>query len=227
MARPIIIRPRQGWVNNRAVLFDGATSYGEAVNTSLPTAAASLSAWVRVDAALAYAPSANLINTSTSTGMLFTKAGTSNVFGVRFNFSTSGSTPHFLTAVNPIVVGTWYHLLGTFDGTNFRTYLNGVLSQTTNRAGQTIVITGTYRFARYTPCTIDEVSWWNRAVAVNEVASSNLPIDIRGASGLVRYYRMGELYTPGSFVIPCQAGSGYNITWINGNENTQLVAGAV
>ena len=43
----------------------------------------------------------------------------------------ASSESEVLTAVNPVVEGTWYHIGFTYDGTDLKSYENGVLSNTT------------------------------------------------------------------------------------------------
>lgn len=232
MARPLVIRPRRGWANQRALRFDGATSYGTIPLSGLPTAACTVSCWVRVDQELSFATSNAFIVGDIATDYVsFGKGGSSQRFAIRYRMTSAGLISVF--PAGDMVVGDWYHFYFSFDGTTAIGKINDVLAFSTNRAGDTMSLgTSTIlRLARtvgtiYSPITMDELSIWDVAVPVSTLASSNLPINILGGSGLVRYYRMGELYTPGAFEIPCQAGSGHPITWINGNENTQFVAGA-
>ena len=70
---------------------------------------------------------------------------------------------------------------------------------------------------------MDEISIWNRAVTVSEVATSNQPIDLYGASGLVRWYTMGDRYVLGSYSLRDRMG-GAAFSWVNAVESTQVVA---
>lgn len=219
----------QGYQNPYALQFDGVTSYGQALNAGLPTAAGSMSAWIRIDSALLINSYNFIGGDSGNSWFVLGKGGSTTSLVIRGLFSSSGLTSNFLAGAHN--VGQWYHYLATFDGTNFRCYIDGVNYATTNRAGQTLTVVGTNMwFARggaagYSPITVDEVSIWNRAIDVNEVASANKPIDIYGASGLLRWYRMGELFVSGSSTITNRVDGTSDMTLFNISESTDFVTG--
>lgn len=75
------------------------------------------------------------------------------------------------------VVGTWYHVVGTFNGTHARIYLNGELNDTTTVALSTLRTfqlddIGAYQFGSnfFFNGTIDEVGVWNRSLSSSEVS---------------------------------------------------------
>ena len=70
--------------------------------------------------------------------------GSSNVgFDSNLNGSTgrmswnvgNGSANATVTTIGALSTGTWYHIVGTYDGSNMRLYLNGTLQQTTPLTG--------------------------------------------------------------------------------------------
>lgn len=74
-----------------------------------------------------------------------------------------------------LIDNTWYHGVGTFDGTNLRIYLNGSLVQSSTQTNLDDT-TGLLRigsqkngFGRYFNGTIDEVRVYNRALNLSEV----------------------------------------------------------
>jgi len=46
-----------------------------------------------------------------------------------------GSTRYDAIGTTTLAAGTWYHIVGTFDGSNVRVYLNGALETTTAASG--------------------------------------------------------------------------------------------
>lgn len=219
----------EGYRNDYGLQFDGVASYGESAISGLPTTAGSLSAWIRIDSTLVTANTyAFITGSSGNTWLNFGKGGTSDRIAVRGAFSGTNANAFYSLSY---VVGEWVHLLATFDGTDFKAYHNGVLYSTQNRAGQTLTTTGSFLwFGRsniYTPVTIDEVSIWDRAISVSEVASSNKPIDLYGASGLLRWYRMGDFYQSSSSTIVNSVDGSANISLYNISQSTDFVAGVV
>ncbi|WP_164821530.1 LamG domain-containing protein [Paenibacillus koleovorans] len=84
------------------------------------------------------------------------------------------------TASSPAVIGTgtWVHLVGTYDGTTVKIYLNGSLAGTGASAISGVIYNGTspLRFGygssfniAYTNGTVDEVRIYNRALNATEV----------------------------------------------------------
>jgi hypothetical protein len=77
-----------------------------------------------------------------------------------------------------ITVGTWYHVVGTWDNTNLKLYTNGVLQSTVNQAGK-VPTTGTGVLmigneagnAFWYNGALDEVRVYNRALTASEVRS--------------------------------------------------------
>jgi len=82
-----------------------------------------------------------------------------------------------LTALS---VGQWYHVVGTYDGSNVKMYINGVLEKTSAKSGSisyssVCALTIGHRsscvgYDAYTSGTIDDVRIYNRALSAQEVA---------------------------------------------------------
>jgi len=222
----------EGYSNAYATKFDGVTSYSSASSEGYPTAAISVSAWIRIDSALDSGTGFSFLGSSAgiSRFITFGKIQGGNNLVVRGGFS-GGIVSHFRATPTDYNVGQWYHYFASFNGTTFTSRIDDVLVSATNESGETITyaVSNTWflgRAGNYSPITVDEVSIWNRAINVSEVAASNLPIDIYGASGLVFHYRMGELYQSGSSTIINRAGSTNNMSLFNVSESTDFVSGA-
>jgi len=97
-----------------------------------------------------------------------------------FHLQQSDNTKKVLSATETYLANTWYHLVGTADGTTMKLYINGVLSATTQTYDGTIkvstkkVVVGrlreddnTYSFEG----KIRDVMIYNRALNYTEVRS--------------------------------------------------------
>ena len=113
--------------------FDGSDDYIDAGNSSslVITGNFTISAWINLDTQTGYRRiigKANSTNTRCNYGL-----GLENGYkpGVIAN-SGSWYSNYSTTALN---TGTWYHLAGVYDGSNFILYVNGVLDNTTSVSG--------------------------------------------------------------------------------------------
>ncbi len=107
--------------------------------------------------------------------------------GGKIEFDATGDIGNVQTATN-LATGTWYHIVGTYDGTNARLYVNGVWEKSAPAASMynnnmnhiEIAPSETNRFNG----TIDEVMMWNRNLTDSEIAflyeSSTRKITIAG-----------------------------------------------
>ena len=100
------------------------------------------------------------------------------------------------------VPGEWFHLLGTFDGTKARIYLNNVagtdgatLATTTlHNSSANVEIGGSSGLGMFTEGLIDEVAIWDVALANNErdyLYNNGKPGDISSLAPL-GWWRMGD-----------------------------------
>ena len=56
---------------------------------------------------------------------------------VTFQFTSTAAAARTVTGTTVLAAGQWYHLVGTWDGTNLKIYVNGVENGTANHAGST------------------------------------------------------------------------------------------
>lgn len=109
---------------------------------------------------------------------------------VRFGFTSSaGVFQGFTESTATLSTGTWYHIVGTWDGTTVNLYINGSLDNSTDPAGTPTPNTTTGNLcigrlgpnnAAYFDGLIDEVGIWGRALTADEVAQLN-----NGGAGIV------------------------------------------
>lgn len=94
-------------------------------------------------------------------------------FGVWINGASAGiaiSTPATNSAYGTFATpGVWHHLLGTYDGTDIRCYLDGALVQTTNHPGnisdENRPLTFGVFVADYWAGALDDVRIYNRVIS--------------------------------------------------------------
>lgn len=85
------------------------------------------------------------------------------------NASFAISIPTTDNAAGTITAAEWHHLLGTYDGTNIRCYIDGVLTETTNHPGDITDPDRPLTFgvfgASYWTGTLDDVRVYNRVIS--------------------------------------------------------------
>jgi len=92
-------------------------------------------------------------------------------------------------------LGTAYQITTTYDGTNWRNYVNGQLKNTNNRNGLTFNATANLMLGNiggYTNIVLDEVRFWDKALTTDEVAGNwNKPLT-GYETGLKLYYNFNN-----------------------------------
>tara|TARA_R110000787_G_scaffold675_1_gene2456 strand:- start:274 stop:1455 length:1182 start_codon:yes stop_codon:yes gene_type:complete len=117
--------------------------------------------------------------------------------GIRLAFDTSSQVTYNLNSVSLTTSSTWanewVHVIGTYDGTTQKLYLNGVLEQsaTTSQTVSTTVssIIGARSFSsltNYFDGLINDLAFWDEALTATEVTAlynSGTPLDASADSG--------------------------------------------
>jgi hypothetical protein len=166
-----------------ALSFNG-TSNNVLVNDSVNlnfTTSMSVSVWIKWNVSPSTgAPYATIVNKNGDRQYRLQHNGTNTnfEFGIKTNIADA-----YVTSLTSPSAGVWYHLVGTWDGSLIKLYINGVLEKTGTRTGTIpsstipVKIGSSSSNARWFNGIIDEVNLWDRALTqeeVTEVYSSNL-----------------------------------------------------
>lgn len=154
------------WVTGKvgqALNFAG-TGYAETTDTDI-AGTITISAWVNPG--------------STQTATVFGKANTQGVLELSSNvvnfYITTGSTLRTSTSTTTLSNSTWYHITGTYDGTNTKLYVNGQQEDSDAATGAISTNNSLWTLGRNTGGTnpfsgsIDEAKVFSRALSANEV----------------------------------------------------------
>lgn len=243
----------QPCINNpKSMKFDGTTSYMEVGTASsiAPDSAITVEAWIK-PAAFAVNPWQNTVVSkdgwSAGEGGFVLRCGGNGV--ISFNIagkSPSGVSNSWKEAVSPtgaVLLNTWTHVAGTYDGTTIRVFVNGVQVGSLAYAGtidkNALYVTRIGRLAdnqgasqtRYFNGNIDEIRIWERALSAAELlANKNDHLNPAGQSRLLGYWRFND----GTGTTAADLGTGNNTatmfgsTWDNAVPfNTAVTASAI
>ena len=175
-----LIQGRKVTVQNPSALyFDGADTYIELAAKdevkTLPTTKISAEAWVAVNSPAEWG---GIIGCLQDNGD-FEKGWVLGYNNDKFNFVLStGGDLTYLNASLPYELGKWYHVVGTYDGSRMRIYINGTeRGSSANRSGAidyspAAFVIGTYLDDNeFYPLEgfISEVRLYNRALSGQEI----------------------------------------------------------
>lgn len=156
--------------------FDGIDDYVEVASSSLlrPTQL-TISAWVKPQASGIYKTILTNEPTSSSNqfGYGFRQRPDNSFWFVIGKEGQSAASPAISKTI--LTPGTWYHLAGTYDGSQINFYVNGVLESTV-KLSTTITSTFPLRIGRLNSNNepfaglIDELAIYKRALTAEEVA---------------------------------------------------------
>lgn len=100
--------------------------------------------------------------------------------GNGFILHTGNIGSNFLISSEGYLINTWYFITVTFDGTNVRLFINGILVDSTNRFGSLETSNVPLRFGRrggagnnnnWFNGKIDDIGIWNRALTQQEITN--------------------------------------------------------
>jgi len=164
----------EGFLGN-AMQFDGADDYVQFQSSSsfdLPSGAVSISVWtvlnyMPTDLPTAFGP---IFDSETDNYVIYEDRGNNEL---RFKAATSGGAARPGIKAAELKTGEWLHIVGVYDGTNTKIYMNGILKSTlpltgTVNKGQVATLgkSGTSFFSG----KIDNVQIFNKALTYQEVS---------------------------------------------------------
>ena len=186
--------------DGNALAFDGVDDKVTVSNNStLSLSSFTIEAWVFVD------NSVTLSSTRLGVATKVQWAGSDLGYGLDIEYGKprifsgqSWSAWGGAESSTNITKGAWVHLAGTYDGSTYKLYVNGVLDkQQSGNAGvqnntQPLVIGSWPLESKYFKGKIDEVRVWNIVRTATEI-NNNKSLSLIGTeSGLVAYYRFNQ-----------------------------------
>ena len=173
---------------NGARTFDGSDDLVRVTSSSSlqPTTGLTVSTWINADSYTNWNKlvSSPYRNDGSWTGpyVSYALGFHNNAGGVLFEITTGGSKADTFNTVPNLNTGQWYHLVGTYDGTTMRLYIDGVENATTGKTGDIdyngstndIAIGRASPYVNENPFdgTMDEVRIYNQAMSPDWIAAS-------------------------------------------------------
>ena len=154
--------------------FDGSTQYGSFGGSNNNFSTGSIELWVKLDTPTDGLSRQMFVRTNTSAGTFNLRKVTTNKFDVVMR--VANLTQYTVTSDND-ATSSWTQVLGTYDGSTLKLYINGVLQSTSVSVSGSIDTAGTvlYNIGRntsglaYTNGKIAIASLYNRALTDAEV----------------------------------------------------------
>ena len=160
---------------NSSVFFNGGGSTGVAFNPSLNPNEFTVECWVKpTDSTVQYLVALQDRTTGSRTGYAIWKNNGGGA-GFGMQWTSSGTNNPIINATSAAVAGSSYHVVGTYDGTTFKLYVNGVLEGSAvstyvpaspTQPGFTI---GSRNGSTTAPSYIQDVALYSRALTAEEI----------------------------------------------------------
>ncbi len=165
---------------NSSLNFDGADDYVD-IGTDAklrPTTSLAVSAWVKRTGALANNAGIVSVGKNTSNVGGYVLLGTTSNT-LRFYLDTNGSGSWVFAETNSaLTLNQWYHIVGLWDGSTVKIYVNGVLQTTTGSASSIAYNSGKNDFIglyghtpneKYFTGQLDDVRIYNYALTKQQI----------------------------------------------------------
>lgn len=163
--------------NGSGFTFNGSSNYMDCGNASeissiTGTSNVTVESWVNLSG---YGSSSYGVITHKGYPWAWLMENPSNTMRIRFYLSSSGDVSCSDSSTHAL--NTWYHFVGTYDGSNMRFYRNGVLTNTVAGSGTlggsgVSMIVGSYGGAYFSQGQIPIVRIYNRTLSSEEVAQN-------------------------------------------------------
>jgi hypothetical protein len=175
-----------GKINNSADFGSSGTAKSlRTTNTlGIDGGSCTFSCWVNKNTNLTSGKYTNGAYQNNTTSKVEYRLGIDNGGGtelVNFTRGKTGTADNNAQETLTMTVGTWYHLVGTYDGTNVKLYRDGVLKATTASSGNgsTAPYTAGFSIGNNNDSSsfiqnsliVDEVGVWTRALTASEITS--------------------------------------------------------
>jgi hypothetical protein len=143
------------------------------------------------------------INESGGSNQSYIRVGGNAANTPEFGF-WNGSANHLVLGASTLSLNTWYQLTGTYDGTTYKIYTNGVVATSTDSTGPNFVVSFAsigWDFtsgARFWNGRIADMAIWNVVLTAGEasaLANGARPPTIR-PNALLRYWPLDGLQSP-------------------------------
>ena len=157
-----------------ALDFDGNGDYVFSSDVSLPTSAFTIAFWFNSETGLDSSSAREDFiywQSVSRPHMTFNRSGNGEI-GLWPNIDGDFDGPETMTS--SWAAGTWYHIAGTFDGTNFRIHVNGTTERSVTHPGENAATTGLFIGCRSSLANnfngmIDDVRIYNYALSDDEI----------------------------------------------------------
>ncbi len=169
---------RLGNTNGACFFNDSGTYVGVPDSSTLDVTNMTLAFWFRMDSSTTARELVNKMGAEGTQSLSFGSEYSGGNGRIYFRICTGGSLGSLtdLPSTTVIAMGTWYHFAGTYDGSEMKIYINGVLENSTPKTGAIYNSAEEVKIGRYGYYSgwvfhgaIDNVAIWNRAVSSNEV----------------------------------------------------------
>jgi hypothetical protein len=131
--------------------------------------------------------------------------------------------------VGSVVLNRWQHIVGTYDGTSIKFYVDGILKATT-QVGALATFTGSLYIGETSAWGgrefnggIDEVQIWSKALSDKEVQDIKTKKQTGKESGLVAYYNFNEGIN--STTIKDKTANNHNGSFLNLDTHSSWMSG--
>ena len=162
------------YASNGTISFNGSSNTMDCGNSSSisvisGTSNVTVEAWVNLSG---YGSSSYGVITHKGYPWAWLMENPSNRMQIRFYLSNSGDVACTDSATHAL--NTWYHFIGTYDGSNMRFYRNGTLTNTVAGSGtlggsSANMVIGSYSGAYYSQGQIPVVKVYNRTLSAAEI----------------------------------------------------------
>lgn len=202
-----------------ALSLDGSTESGAAGSMNLSGSALSFEGWIKPSSFKSASPYiSSIMGTEVSdSNSAFLRLGDASLANNKLQFVVSiNNVQQKLASATALNANTWYHVAATYDGSNMKLYINGVLDATKAQTGSVnsngaFNVGYLYNTSRNFNGKIDEVRVWKRALSQTEISQNMCNVSVPAAS-LAAYWKFNE-------------GSGSTVQDTSGNGVTLTLTG--